>query len=311
MLILFPGELPGSVGDLLAKSLDLLGAAGIPHGPAKDIQHTLDVMVREKVDTLAGIPVQVLALARLGGGRAAPRNVLLSADHVPQASSRELGNLWGCEVFTHYGMTEMGYGGGVECQAHFGYHMREADLFFEIIDPATGTPVKAGEPGEVVFTTLSRRGMPLIRYRTGDISRFIAEKCPCGTVLKSMARVTGRIAGQARLGSGTTLSMADLDEALFPLAGLLDFRALLTSEKGRDRLHVEIHSMAPKGEGMVGRACRAINAIPVVQAACAEGALVVSAAARGGDHLAESWRGKRVIVDQRHSRTAGPPLVRG
>ncbi len=211
VLILLPGERPGSVGDLLLKGLFRLGAIGIPHGLVKDVDATLDIMERERVDTLVGIPVQILALARLGGGRAAPRNILLSTDYAPKAVTEALQDLWGCEVFTHYGMTEMGFGGAVECQAHFGYHMREGDLLFEIIDPVTGRPVQEGERGEVVFTTLTRRGMPLIRYRTGDTSRFIPEKCPCGTVLKTMEQIKGRIEGNVRLGASHTLTMASLE----------------------------------------------------------------------------------------------------
>ena len=185
---------------MLARGLDRLGAVAISHGVVQEVWNTLDIMAQAKVDTLVGIPVQALALARFGNGKAAPRNVLLSTDHVPDAITHELRRIWGCEIFTHYGMTEMGYGGGVECQAHLGYHMREADLFFEIIDPATGKLAEKGKSGEVVFSSLTQRGMPLIRYRTGDISRFIPERCPCGTLLESMERVEGRIEGKAELG---------------------------------------------------------------------------------------------------------------
>ena len=123
--------------------------------------------------------------------------MLLSADNVPDAISNELRRIWGCEVFTHYGMTEMGFGGGVECEARNGYHLREADLYIEIVDPETGRSVSQGDPGEVVFTTLTRRGMPLIRYRTGDVSRFVPGPCPCGTVLKTLARVKAACARRA------------------------------------------------------------------------------------------------------------------
>ena len=196
VLILLPGERPGSVGDLLAAGLQRLGASGVAYGLVQNYSHALEVMVKDSIDALVGIPVQVLALARHSGGRAAPRSVLLSTDHVPDAIRRELERIWGCEVYTHYGMTEMGFGGGVECQARHGYHMREADLYFEIINPTTGARLEDGETGEVVFTTLTRRGMPLIRYRTGDLSRFLLEPCPCGTVLKTLERLKGRLEDQ-------------------------------------------------------------------------------------------------------------------
>jgi len=300
VLILLPGERPGSVGDLLATGLDRIGAAAIPHGPVTDVRNTLHVMAREKVDTLVGVPVQVLALARHWSGNAKPvRNVLLSTDYVPCAITRELRRIWGAEVFTHYGMTEMGYGGGVECQAHFGYHMREADLYFEIIDPGTGKPVQEGNPGEVVFTTLTRRGMPLIRYRTGDISRFLTQKCPCGTLLKTMERVTGRIGGKVRLGSTGALSMADLDEALFPLTGLLDFSAAVTREKGQDRLHIKVLAIEADSEQMACRAGNQAGAVPAVRAACEEGALLVTVDVQREGQVVQAGAGKRKIADLR------------
>ena len=119
--------------------------------------------------------------------------ILLSTDYVPEILIKEITDKFHCRVFTHYGMTEMGYGGGVECEALNGYHMREADFYFEIINPDTGKRVEEGQYGEVVFTTLTREGMPLIRYRTGDIACFSSEPCVCGTFLKTMGRVFGRI----------------------------------------------------------------------------------------------------------------------
>jgi phenylacetate-CoA ligase len=299
VLILLPGERPGSVGDLLARGLERLGAVVIPHGLVKDVSSTLDVMERKAVDTLVGIPVQVLALARLGDGRAAPRNVLLSTDHVPHAITGELRSIWGCEVFNHYGMTEMGYGGGVDCQAHVGYHMREGDLYVEIVDPATGSTVAAGRRGEVVFTTLTRCGMPLIRYRTGDTSRFVAEQCPCGTLLMSMERVKGRLAGDVQLGAMGVLSMADLDEALFGLPGLLDFSAVLTSENEKNRLHIEISAMETNERKLAASVKSALCEIPCVQAASEEGTLLATVDVRMEGYVPEKGMGKRMIVDHR------------
>lgn len=300
VLILLPGERQGSVGELLAEGLDRLGAVGIQHGPGKDPGITLDVINREGINTLVCAPVQALSLARKWtGGNISVRKALLTTDYVPEAIAKELENLWGCEVFNHYGMTEMGYGGGVECEAHLGYHLREADLFFEIIDPETSAPVADGDAGEIVFTTLTRRGMPLIRYRTGDLGRFIPEKCPCGTVLKSMERVKARLEGRARLGSGKTLLMAELDEALFGLPTLLDFSATLTRETDRDRLHIEIRALEGPGEQLEKSAQRAVEAIPVVAAAIDESGLRVSIEIFREGQGGPMYAGKRRITDRR------------
>jgi phenylacetate-CoA ligase len=149
-----------------------------------------------------------------------------------------LANIWGCKVFNHYGTTEMGLGGGVECEAHRGYHLREADMYFEIVNPETGKPVSDGEYGEVVFSTLTRRGMPLIRYRMGDRSRFIVGECPCGTKLRTMEKIRGRFSGFVQVGE-ETLKLPDFDEALFPIQGLLSFSVTVSGSDGDESLLVE------------------------------------------------------------------------
>jgi phenylacetate-coenzyme A ligase PaaK-like adenylate-forming protein len=93
--------------------------------------------------------------ASMGKGRV--ESVLLTSDYAPRAITETLERVWGCRVFSHYGMTEMGLGGGVECEALDGYHLREADLYFEVIDHETKEACPDGRVGEVVFTTLTRR----------------------------------------------------------------------------------------------------------------------------------------------------------
>lgn len=241
VLILLPCERPGGVGDLLATAVERLGAVPIRHSVVRDVAATLEVMHRDRVDVAVGVPVQVLALARHDAWLRL-RAVLLSTDHVPQAITAAVEKAWSCRVFNHYGMTEMGLGGGVECEARRGYHLREADLYVEIVDPLSGAPLPPGAPGEVVFTTLTRSGMPLVRYRTGDISHFIPGPCSCGTSLRTLARITHRADGVARLGppgaTGTELTLADLDEALFALDDVLDFDATLSGTAERTRLEI-------------------------------------------------------------------------
>ncbi len=217
VIIFMPGETEGSVGDLLKKGLRRFGCEGIVFGPIIDYGQALKTLVDAKATCAVGIPSQLLALSRYEeiGREVRLKSVLLSTDYVPQAVADSLTQTWRCEVYSHYGMTEMGLGGGVECSARSGYHMRDVDLLFEIIDPATETPVNNGEYGEVVFSTLTRHGMPLIRYRTGDTSRFLTQPCPCGSVLRRMERISGRISEAVRLHDGSSISIAQLDEILF------------------------------------------------------------------------------------------------
>jgi phenylacetate-coenzyme A ligase PaaK-like adenylate-forming protein len=244
--VLLPGEKPDSVGDLLVRGLRRMDVRALVYGPVTDPIHAAEAVASFGAHCLVGIPTQVLAVARsrtgAAIGKSSIKSVLLSTDYVPRAIAKTLEEVWGCQVFNHYGMTEMGLGGGVECEALDGYHLREADLYFEVVDHETGEPCSDGMIGEVVFTTLTRRGMPLIRYRTGDIARIIHQPCPCGSVLRRMDRVRGRWDGAVRLGPDCTLTLSEIDEALFRLPGLLDYRA--TVSKGRDgrfRLHIDVH----------------------------------------------------------------------
>jgi len=99
----------------------------------------------------------------------------------------------GVEAFDIYGLTELcGPGVSVECSEHNGLHIWEDHFLVETIDPKTGDVLPAGEEGELVFTTLTKTGLPLLRFRTRDISVIETEKCGCGRTHSRMMRVTGR-----------------------------------------------------------------------------------------------------------------------
>jgi phenylacetate-coenzyme A ligase PaaK-like adenylate-forming protein len=234
VLILFPGNRAGSVGELLARALERLGATPIAHGWPADIGAATDVLRRERPDVVAGTPVALLALARhealtraTQGGSMHVRSVLVSADHAAASLRAALSALWSCEVFEHYGMTEMGLGGGVDCAAHTAYHLREGELLVEVVDPFSGAAVGDGELGEVVFSTLRRRALPLVRYRTGDLSRLLPGGCACATPLRRLERITRRVDAAVVLPGSVDVTIAELDEALFALPGVADFSATL------------------------------------------------------------------------------------
>lgn len=303
VLILLPYERPGSVGDLFAESVRRMNLLTVPHGIIIDPEYTLEVMAAEQVDTLLGIPTQVLALACYeppgkNKFRLNIKNVILNTDHVPRAIINRIKKKWDCRVFNHYAMTEMGLGGGLECAALAGYHMREADFIFEIVNPATGAVLPEGEEGEVVFTTLTRRGMPLIRYRTGDLARLIPGPCPCGTVLRRMAPVKDRIKGRIPLTGGGLLSMSMLDEALFAIKGVLNFQAVIASGNGADCLAVKARLADWAGEETPALIQKALLSIPVVAENIKQGSLTLAPVEV--DRSRGLWKpAKRMIQDLR------------
>lgn len=305
VLILFPGEHPGSIGDIALKALSRLGAVGVPHGLVRNPGQTMDIIRREGINSLWGIPVQVLGLARYrdAAGQAVPtqiKTVMLSTDNVPRAIIKELEQTWGCSVYQHYGTTEMGWGAALECQALTGYHLRELDLYFEIINPETGLTVPAGETGEVVVTTLTRRGMPLIRYRTGDLTRFIPELCPCGAILKRMAPVMGRLDSKVIISTGSAITMSQLDEVLFPIEGLLDFAPTVTGENGLNTLQVKVNLAPWAHREALHQVLATLEAIPAIASARQAGALKVLATLTPEP----LFRGKRTITDLRNTEAS-------
>jgi len=99
----------------------------------------------------------------------------------------------GIEAFDVYGLTELcGPGVSIECNEHDGLHIWEDHFLVETIDPKTGEVLPAGEQGELVFTALTKSGLPILRYRTRDISVVKTEKCTCGRTHSRMMRVRGR-----------------------------------------------------------------------------------------------------------------------
>ncbi len=303
VLILLPGATAGSAGDLVARAVERVGAKPVPHGFVEDLRETLALVRRVRPTALVAVPVQALAVARYAEEIAREplrlKTTILCSDHLPGALVRELARACGSRVFDYYGMTEMGLGGGIECGAHRGYHLQEADFLFEIVDPLTGRGLPEGSRGEVVVTTLARRGMPLIRYRTGDLSRFLAGPCRCGAALRRLERLTGRkderMLPGADGGSGATL--AALDEALFAVPGVVDFTAAVTRDGHPARLTVTMHSVRREDEALVRAGRDALDRVPVIRSACRAGVLAVNIEALRVDGRLPNRPGKRALVD--------------
>jgi phenylacetate-CoA ligase len=106
---------------------------------------------------------------------------------------KEIEESLGIKAYDIYGLTEIiGPGVGGECECQNGTHLWEDHFFPEIVDPVTLQPAEPGQQGELVFTTLTKEGMPMIRYRTRDLTSLNYEKCACGRTTVRMARILGR-----------------------------------------------------------------------------------------------------------------------
>ena len=151
----------------------------------------------------------------------------------------------GIECFDIYGMTETGGIGttGQDCRCHCGLHVWEDQYITEIVDPVTGAPVPDGEYGEVVFTSLSREAMPIIRYRTHDITRILSrEKCACGRTSLRIDRITGRT-DDMLIVKGVNFYPRQVEQALMEIPGVKDeFQIILEEHDGMTDVTVNVEA---------------------------------------------------------------------
>ncbi|WP_411337696.1 DVU_1553 family AMP-dependent CoA ligase [Ruminococcus gauvreauii] len=239
-VVFLPCERVGSVGDLLLTGLSRLQVRGIGYGLITKLGDAADVLVKSKADSFVAAPVQALALAyyvREHGVRLPLQRILLSTDHLSDSVKKRLEKELQCEVYNHFGITEAGLGAAIDCPAHCGMHIRENDLLFEVIHPESREVLPDGRCGELVMTTLTRKGMPLIRYRTGDYGKTDSRQCVCGSFLTRLWATRGRIGNEISYPGGN-LSMEDLDELVFEADGLMDYRAVYQSIDKQLKLHL-------------------------------------------------------------------------
>jgi phenylacetate-CoA ligase len=128
----------------------------------------------------------------------------------------------------------------MECQCQSGPHIFEDYFYPEIIDLKTAKPLADGEEGELVLTTLSKEAMPMIRYRTRDITSLSSETCECGRTLRRIKRI-GRRADDMFIIRGINVYPSQIETALLRVEGALPhYQILLTREKGLDDMEVQV-----------------------------------------------------------------------
>jgi len=145
----------------------------------------------------------------------------------------------GLKAYDIYGLSEIiGPGVAMECQCQAGPHIFEDWFYPEIIDLKTGRPLPDGEEGELVLTTLGKEAMPMIRYRTRDITTLTSEPCECGRTLRRIKRI-GRRSDDMFIIRGVNVYPSQIETALLKVEGTLPhYQIILTREKGLDEVEV-------------------------------------------------------------------------
>lgn len=218
-LVLMPGAAGDGLCALVCRALERIGAVSVPCPLPFGFGGAMRLIRETGATKAVALPAHLLSLsrfARMSGQNLLMEGVLVSGDSCSQALEGMIAEELGCRAFPHYGSREMCLGGAITCRLHSGMHVRESEFYFEILDKA-GAPAPSGEVGEICFTTLLRRAMPLVRYRTGDEGFVSKAACGCGSL---SLRLFG-----AKRARAPEWDIEKLGDILFGERSVVDFRA--------------------------------------------------------------------------------------
>ncbi len=202
----------------LKEGAEEVGASVIPPDP-QSVTNRIRIMRDFRTSVLVTTPSYALFLDHFmrEKGIKAPaslRLVILVGEGIEATERLRLEKSLGVDTCLGYGLTEaIGPGMGYECERREGYHLAVDYFLPEIIDPETGEDVKEGEVGELVITTLAVKANPLIRFRTGDLCRFIPGACPCGRTTPRISSILGQCDGRVSI-RGIKISLSYIETLL-------------------------------------------------------------------------------------------------
>jgi phenylacetate-CoA ligase len=185
------------------------------------------------IDRAAGLGVEMKDLPIRAG--------IFGAEPWTEPMRRHIETMSRIEAFDIYGLSEIiGPGVGCECRRHQGLHIFEDHFYPEIVDPETGEPLADGSEGELVLTTLSKQAMPMVRYRTRDITSILPGRCECGRTLRRIGRI-GRRSDDMLIIRGVNVFPSQVETALLEVEGTLPhYQIVLTREQGLDQMEVQV-----------------------------------------------------------------------
>jgi phenylacetate-CoA ligase len=168
---------------------------------------------------------------------------MFGAEPWSEAMRREIERALGVVSHDLYGLSEvMGPGVACECDERAGLHGWEDHFLFEVVDPQSGAPVPEGEAGELVITTLTKEALPMLRYRTRDISRVTTARCACGRTHLRILRVTGRN-DDMLIVRGVNVYPSQIEAVLVGQHGLAPHYQIVVERRGSlDHVTVEVEA---------------------------------------------------------------------
>ena len=227
------------------------GAMAVPLGPANAEMHC-EMMVDMQTTVFCSTASMALLMAEEIHKRnllssIKVNKIILGAERHSLSMRTRIKELMGVEhIFDIYGLTELyGPGTGLDCRHHNGIHYWADHFIFEILDPETLKPVPYGQQGELVVTTLSKEGSPLIRYRTHDVTRLFNQKCSCGVPLPMHDRILGRT-DDMFIYRAVNIYPSQIDHVLSKVDGIgSEFQIHLKQrESGRDMMLIKVERAA-------------------------------------------------------------------
>jgi phenylacetate-CoA ligase len=243
-----------------------LGALVIPTGAGRTaLQLRLMRDLRTTVvAAIATYPLRLLEVAAEEGvdlGDLALRVGIFGSEMWSDALRARIESGLGISTFDIIGMTETGGPGlGIDCAARAGIHLWEDHYYPEIVDPASGRELPDGVEGELVISTLTREGLPLVRYRTRDLTRIVSrERCACGRTALRIDRLRGRTDDMV-IFKGVNFYPHQVEAILLRQPGLgPEYRIALDSEAGADRMTILVEAPSPGSAGLAARVRRELH----------------------------------------------------
>lgn len=224
-----------------------LGAMVIPIGPGRS-ELQLKFIKELGTTAIAGIasyPLRLIEVAKEIGfdfNNTRLRTGIFGAEVWSDEIRQKIEQAMGIKAFDIIGMTETGgVGLGIDCEYHEGIHIWEDHYLVEIIDPKTGEVLPDGQEGEMVITTLTREGLPLIRYRSGDITSILSrETCKCGRTMLRINRIKGRTDDMIVI-KGVNFYPKQIESLIMSIDGAYgQYRLILKKVEGKDHMLLQV-----------------------------------------------------------------------